>query len=128
MVPPWRIPNAISFKAALRAGRAQTLDDVPLTHDDIAFLQYTGGTTGVAKGAILTHGNLVANLQQVRGLDRPRPGGRQGDGHPSAAALPRLRTDLEPRVHEDRRPRHPDHQSAGHARRSSRSSSGTSSP
>jgi long-chain acyl-CoA synthetase len=65
MVPRWRIPNAIEFKAALRAGREQTPDEVPLNHDDIAFLQYTGGTTGVAKGAVLTHGNLVANLQQV---------------------------------------------------------------
>jgi long-chain acyl-CoA synthetase len=65
MVPRWRIPNAIRFNAALRAGRGQTPDEVPLTHDDIAFLQYTGGTTGVAKGAILTHGNLVANLLQV---------------------------------------------------------------
>jgi long-chain acyl-CoA synthetase len=65
MVPPWNIPNAIGFNAALRSGRAQTLDDVPLRHDDIAFLQYTGGTTGVAKGAILSHGNLVANVQQM---------------------------------------------------------------
>ncbi len=65
MVPRWRIANTIKFKDALRAGRAQTLDDVPLDHDDIAFLQYTGGTTGVAKGAILTHRNLVANLQQL---------------------------------------------------------------
>ena len=65
MVPPWQIPNAIEFKAVLREGRAQLLDDVPLHHDDIAFLQYTGGTTGVAKGAILTHRNLVANVQQV---------------------------------------------------------------
>ena len=65
MVPHWRIANTVKFRAALRAGRTQTLDDVPLNHDDIAFLQYTGGTTGVAKGAILTHRNLVANLQQV---------------------------------------------------------------
>jgi len=65
MVPPWQIPNAIEFKAVLREGRAQVLNDVPLHHDDIAFLQYTGGTTGVAKGAILTHRNLVANVQQV---------------------------------------------------------------
>ena len=65
MVPPWHIANTVNFRAALRAGRTQTLDDVPLSHDDIAFLQYTGGTTGVAKGAILTHRNLVANLQQV---------------------------------------------------------------
>ena len=65
MVPSWRIPDAIGFRAALRAGRAHTPDEVQLGHDDVAFLQYTGGTTGVAKGAILTHGNLVANLQQV---------------------------------------------------------------
>jgi long-chain acyl-CoA synthetase len=65
MVPPWKIPNAIEFNAVLRGGRPQTLDDVPLHHDDIAFLQYTGGTTGVAKGAILTHRNLVANVQQM---------------------------------------------------------------
>lgn len=65
LVPRWRIAGAIQFREALRAGRAQELDDVALNHDDIAFLQYTGGTTGVAKGAILTHRNLVANLQQV---------------------------------------------------------------
>ena len=65
MIPRWRLPNTLAFKAALRAGREETLDDLPLTHDDIAFLQYTGGTTGVAKGAILTHRNLVANLQQL---------------------------------------------------------------
>jgi long-chain acyl-CoA synthetase len=65
MVPAWKIPGATEFNAALRAGRGQALDDVPLGHDDMAFLQYTGGTTGVAKGAVLTHGNMVANLQQV---------------------------------------------------------------
>ena len=65
MVPPWNIPGAVGFKRALRAGKRHPLREVPLTHDDVAFLQYTGGTTGVAKGAILTHGNMVANLQQV---------------------------------------------------------------
>ena len=65
MVPGWRIAGATGFNAALRAGRAQDLDDVPLGHDDVAFLQYTGGTTGVAKGAVLTHGNMVANLLQM---------------------------------------------------------------
>jgi len=65
MVPEWKIAGATEFNAALRAGRHQTLDDVPLHQDDIAFLQYTGGTTGVAKGTVLTHGNLVANLQQL---------------------------------------------------------------
>jgi long-chain acyl-CoA synthetase len=66
MVPAWQIPGAVEFKAALRAGRTQTLDDVPLSQDDMAFLQYTGGTTGLAKGAILTHRNLVASVQQVQ--------------------------------------------------------------
>ena len=64
MVPAWNIPGAIGFRQALRAGRRHQLKDMALTHDDIAFLQYTGGTTGVAKGAVLTHGNMVANLQQ----------------------------------------------------------------
>jgi long-chain acyl-CoA synthetase len=65
MVPEWSIPNTTEFNAALRQGREQVLHHVPLGHEDIAFLQYTGGTTGVAKGAMLTHGNMVANLQQV---------------------------------------------------------------
>ena len=65
MVPAWDIAGAIKFKQALRTGTRHLLQEVPLSHEDIAFLQYTGGTTGVAKGAILTHGNMVANLQQV---------------------------------------------------------------
>ncbi|MEO7478187.1 MAG: AMP-binding protein, partial [Lysobacteraceae bacterium] len=65
MVPPWRLTGAVTFNSVLAAGRAQTLDEVALNHDDLAFLQYTGGTTGVAKGAMLTHGNMVANVLQV---------------------------------------------------------------
>ncbi|MBT9505085.1 AMP-binding protein [Rhodoferax sp.] len=65
LVPQWDIADVTEFNAALRAGRAVTLNHVPLAQSDIAFLQYTGGTTGVAKGVILTHGNMVANLQQV---------------------------------------------------------------
>ena len=65
MVPEWRIPGAISLPDALAAGAGTTLDKVDLGPDDIAFLQYTGGTTGRAKGAILTHGNLVANVEQI---------------------------------------------------------------
>ena len=65
LVPAWSIARTIPFRTALEMGKRQALVDVPLTHDDLAFLQYTGGTTGVAKGAMLTHGNLVANLQQV---------------------------------------------------------------
>ncbi len=64
-VPAWKIPAAVPFRRALRAGAGQTLTDVPLNRSDLAFLQYTGGTTGVSKGAMLTHSNLVANLQQA---------------------------------------------------------------
>ena len=72
LVPPWKIAAAVEFNAALRAGRARVLEEVPLKHADIAFLQYTGGTTGVAKGAVLTHGNMVANLLQVTAWIAPR--------------------------------------------------------
>ena len=65
MVPEWKIPSAIEFNAALRDGHAHPLEHMPLALADTAFLQYTGGTTGVAKGAVLTHGNLVANLEQL---------------------------------------------------------------
>jgi len=63
-VPAWHIPGAIRFREALAAGRSATLAPVPLGHEDIAFLQYTGGTTGVSKGAMLTHRNMVANVLQ----------------------------------------------------------------
>ena len=65
MVPDWRIDGAMGFRSTLDVGKGHTLDPVEIGHEDIAFLQYTGGTTGVAKGAILTHGNMVANLQQA---------------------------------------------------------------
>lgn len=65
MVPAWRLPGSVGWRDALAAGGKQALDGVPLNHDDLAFLQYTGGTTGVAKGAQLSHGNMVANVLQV---------------------------------------------------------------
>jgi long-chain acyl-CoA synthetase len=65
-VPTWHIEGAVSFKTVLAEGRNLSLDAIDLGHDDIAFLQYTGGTTGVAKGAMLTHGNIVANIIQAR--------------------------------------------------------------
>jgi long-chain acyl-CoA synthetase len=71
MVPPWRIDGAISLKSALAEGRRRKLDTVAIDHDDIAFLQYTGGTTGVAKGAMLQHRNIVANLLQAGAWVRP---------------------------------------------------------
>ncbi len=65
MVPAYELPGAISLKSALAKGQKLTLEPVALNGDDLAFLQYTGGTTGVAKGAMLTHRNMVANMQQV---------------------------------------------------------------
>jgi long-chain acyl-CoA synthetase len=65
LVPPFKLPNAIPFKRALSIGARQKLIKPILTHEDIAFLQYTGGTTGSAKGAILTHKNMVANILQA---------------------------------------------------------------
>lgn len=64
-IPNWNIPQAIDFKAALARGKNLPFTKVPLTNQDIAFLQYTGGTTGVSKGAMLTHRNLIANIQQA---------------------------------------------------------------
>ena len=66
MVPAWRIAGALAFRAALARGRAFDAPRPQHGADDLAFLQYTGGTTGRAKGAMLTHGNLVANLEQTR--------------------------------------------------------------
>jgi long-chain acyl-CoA synthetase len=63
-VPPYNLPGSIKFSAAIAAGRGGSINPVQLGHSDIAFLQYTGGTTGVAKGAMLTHGNMVANVLQ----------------------------------------------------------------
>ncbi len=63
-VKPWTLPRSISYKDALTEGHYLDFKPVSLTHEDIAFLQYTGGTTGVAKGAMLTHRNMVANVLQ----------------------------------------------------------------
>src|SRR5712671_5988499 len=64
MVPAWSIPGAISFNDALAAGRGMKLNKPKLAPDDVAFLQYTGGTTGVSKGATLLHRNILANVLQ----------------------------------------------------------------
>ena len=68
MIPPYRIPNSVSFKEALGAVSASHYARPELNLSDVALLQYTGGTTGVAKGAMLSHGNLVANMLQVNAL------------------------------------------------------------
>nr|WP_230961561.1 long-chain-fatty-acid--CoA ligase [Burkholderia stagnalis] len=71
LVPPYRLPDATPFRAALRAGARQTFAPAALHHDDVAFLQYTGGTTGVSKGAMLTHRNVIANILQNDAWSQP---------------------------------------------------------
>ena len=65
MVPDYHLPTAISYKTAIQRGSRHSFQTAQLTRSDLAFLQYTGGTTGVSKGAMLSHGNLLANLMQV---------------------------------------------------------------
>ena len=65
MVPDYALPGAVRFRDALKLGQRHALPEIVSGPEDIAFLQYTGGTTGVAKGAMLTHRNLVANMQQA---------------------------------------------------------------
>ena len=71
MVPKYNIPNTVSFKEALSQGKKFTLTDHKGNPDDVILLQYTGGTTGVAKGAMLTNRNLVSNMQQIRAWMMP---------------------------------------------------------
>lgn len=71
MVPAWSLPGHIRFREALSKGREGTFERIGLSADDVAFLQYTGGTTGRAKGAVLTHRNIVSNVTQARTWIRP---------------------------------------------------------
>jgi long-chain acyl-CoA synthetase len=79
LVPEWSLPSSRSFKQVIAEGARQTMKPVEVSPRDIAFLQYTGGTTGVSKGAILTHANLLANKEQMglwletAFLNKPRP-------------------------------------------------------
>ena len=66
MVPDYHLPGAVAFNQAITIGHAKPFIPVDITLEDTAFLQYTGGTTGVAKGAILTHGNICANIVQAK--------------------------------------------------------------
>jgi long-chain acyl-CoA synthetase len=65
-IPDWKLPGSVSFSDVLKKGSGLTFNRVESNHEDIAFLQYTGGTTGVAKGAMLTHRNMVANMLQSK--------------------------------------------------------------
>ncbi len=71
MVPAYTLPNAVSFKQVLAQGARMSLKPVDLSQDDVAFLQYTGGTTGLSKGATLSHRNILANVLQVESWMQP---------------------------------------------------------
>ena len=71
MIPAWDLPGAIRLSDALAEGGKRKLEPVEIGHEDIAFLQYTGGTTGVAKGAMLLHRNIIANVLQARAWVTP---------------------------------------------------------
>jgi long-chain acyl-CoA synthetase len=71
LVPAYTLPGAVTFKDMLAAGRTQPFAPVAVGPDDVAFLQYTGGTTGTPKAATLLHRNLVANVLQVEAWNRP---------------------------------------------------------
>lgn len=66
LVPAWNIPGHVRFKDALAQGRGKSFNPVPVGNSDLAFLQYTGGTTGISKGAMLSHTNILANVEQMQ--------------------------------------------------------------
>ena len=71
MVPEFTLPNAVRFNAALAQGRSGSIKKPSISPDDVAVLQYTGGTTGVSKGAVLLHSNVIANLLQSEAWNQP---------------------------------------------------------
>jgi len=88
LVPQWQVDGHMSFKAALANGQKYTLIPPHVTHDDVAFLQYTGGTTGVSKGATLLHRNILANLLQTEAWLEPGLRGKDVDQLVFICALP----------------------------------------
>jgi long-chain acyl-CoA synthetase len=79
LVPAWHIARAVDYRAALARGRKSAYEDPAIAGRDLAFLQYTGGTTGVSKGAMLTHRNIVSNVLQATAWIRPFYDARDGD-------------------------------------------------
>ncbi|WP_439327555.1 long-chain-fatty-acid--CoA ligase FadD [Lonepinella sp. BR2357] len=77
LVPKYKLPNAVTFREVLSVGKNRQYVRPELEPSDLAFLQYTGGTTGVAKGAMLSHGNMTANVMQARWIAEPFVGGNQ---------------------------------------------------
>jgi long-chain acyl-CoA synthetase len=71
LVPAWSLPESISFTTVLATGRRHGMDKITMTREDLAFLQYTGGTTGVSKGAMLTHANISSNVMQAYSWIKP---------------------------------------------------------
>lgn len=88
IVPQWSLPGSINFKDALDIGQRHSFVKPQIGHDDIAFLQYTGGTTGVSKGATLLHRNILANVMQIELWLEPGLRGKQIDQLIFVCALP----------------------------------------
>ena len=89
LVPPYALPSAVRFNTALAQGSRTTFTPVPVQPDDVAVLQYTGGTTGVSKGAVLLHRNVIANVLQSEAWNQPVMDAVPADEQPtSVCALP----------------------------------------
>ena len=117
MVPAYNLPGAVRFNQAVAQGTRSTLKKPDIKPDDIALLQYTGGTTGVSKGAVLLHRNILANVAAVRGVefagDEQGARRRAAHGRVRAAAVPHLRVHREHDAeHAHGRQDHPDPQPA----------------
>jgi long-chain acyl-CoA synthetase len=116
LVPPYHLPGAVGFRAAMAHGAQIALTHRAVGPEDVAFRQYTGGTTGVAKGAALTHRNMVANLLQMgaflEGHSRARPRGDDHAAAPLSRVLSHRRLSV---VHAAGRSQRAHHQSARHS-------------
>ena len=88
LVPSYSLPGAISFSDAIKSGKKKPLIRPKLKRQDIAFLQYTGGTTGISKGAQLTHLNILSNVHQVKPLLQNSPRGKMMEGDVVVIPLP----------------------------------------